>query len=143
MPALYDLTGHAQLSSDVTDLEAEVPGSLEWHTLLAEQVLGVPALFISAGPLELATMALVLQVNWQVATDVDARMVVGASRAGVTFRSEPDGSFPLADPMAARVWARALAAAIESGDVDADDTSAGSGNYNTLRSGRGGTRGVW
>lgn len=103
--SLYDLTGHPQLDEDLVE---QGPEHLEWQTKQAEAALGATAPPMTGGALEAARDALVLQVNYQEQTGVDARMLTGSARAGVSFRSDTEGQFPLVDPMAAVMWGRAL-----------------------------------
>lgn len=131
MPAKYDLTGHPQLSEDVTDQGAEY---LDWQTRLAEAVLGIDGDDhpFETPYLERVQDALVLQVNWQEETGVDARMLTTATRAGVTFRTEKGtGLMPLADPMALRVYAAALDAWVAEFGEASSGRAAG---WDTLRS---------
>ncbi len=99
--SLYNLTGHPHLSEEVADQGAE---HLEWLTKQAEAALGAVAPAYTGPALDAALDALVIQVNWLEETGVDARMLKSAARAGVTFREDDAGSFPLVDPMAQAMW---------------------------------------
>lgn len=103
--AIFDLTGHPQLGEAVTEQGADY---LDWQTRQAEAVLGATAPPPPEPYLQAFLDALVIQVNWQEETGVDARMLESSARAGVKFRSEKEsGLLPLADPQAVAMWAHA------------------------------------
>lgn len=103
----YDPSGHALLSNDAGALaDAELDAQAE----VAEDVLGLEGTSFTGAKASRATLAVVRQVNLQVATPVDAAVKASESRGNqnVAYRESEDGRPIMVDPVARRLANRLL-----------------------------------
>jgi hypothetical protein len=105
---LYEtVAGHALLSGEANALQAQDNDAFEAQQLLAEQLLGFAApAATDLTLLETAQLALVLQINWQLATKLDPYIYkqIGSAKMAQQ-RVFLDGGVPIVSPQAEQLAA--------------------------------------